>query len=418
MRKWKFISVFVLLALLLGAGITVAVGQASGSAQDAQESEGFALRAKTVNAALTQNALFDCAIYQPGSDTVLPVEQQVFQIAQDVKITPDDGREYLGAVWSPDGTAMVFVAPTDEQRNIQDDDALLSDEETRLVAVSKNELVLYFPERDDWEPITSDGARPVWTADGQDIYYMAGTDLMRFNRGTRASVRTGLSAPRTGVGLLFSQSLSDGRLLAPRQSHAPIEVQGGATPTALGQIGVAESDHILLSPQGAQAIVAYGANTWKGQFVPAITVLHQSDGRVTPIMKNCQYSAIEMIWSPDGSQIAYPVHAERSEIRIYDVTSGQARILVRLDSTDLLSGLSWSPDGKYLAFTQGDDRSTPRSIWAVSTDGAVRQRLVEGGLLPNWSPDGQHILYARPGSGRLLDWHLLEVQPTANVEGE
>jgi Tol biopolymer transport system component len=166
---------------------------------------------------------------------------------------------------------------------------------------------------------------------------------------------------------------------------------------------------LVLSPSGDQAIVAYGANTWQGQFVPAVTVLHHATGEVTPLLKNCQFSGIEMVWSPTGSQIAYPVWGKRSEIRIYDVRSGQTQVLVRLETNELLSGLSWSPDGKHLAFTQGDDHLSLRSIWVVSTDGRARQRLVEGGLLPNWSPDGRHILYARPGADRLLDWYLLEV---------
>jgi len=382
------------------------------------EGEAFGMREETVQVALAQNNLFDCATYVPDISPILPPEQQIFRIVRDNRITSDDGKEYLGAVWSPHGDALAFVAPTDGHRDILDDDALPSDEQVRLVAVSKNELMLYWPAWGTWEQITPDGARPMWSADGQGIYYMAGTDLMRFDLDTKTTRYTGMSVPHTSVGLLFSQPLLDGRLFAPRQPHAPLEIQGGQTPATLSQIGIAESDHVLLSPRADQAIVAYGANTWKGQFAPAVTVLYRSNGRVTPMMRNCQYSAIEMVWSPDGGQIAYPVHAERSEIRIYDVTSGQARTLVRLDSIDLLSGLSWSPDGKYLAFTQGDDRSTPRSIWVVSTDGAMRQRLVEGGLLPNWSPDGQHILYARPGNGRLLDWYLLKVQPAANIEGE
>lgn len=406
MNKLKLVPVFVLMVLLLSA-IIVAMSQAAGPIQSKQGSETFALRARTVHAALSRNDLFDCATYLPDVSPVLPVEQQIFHIVQDITVTPDDGKEYLGAVWSPNGEAMVFVVPTGGHRDIPDDDRLASDEEIRLVAVSKNELILHFPSHDTWEQITSDGVRPTWSADGQSIYYMTGTDLMKFDVGTRTAIYTGLSAPNTGVGLLLSQPLPDGRLLAPRQPHAPMEIFGGKTSDSF-RIEVADSDYLIPSPRGDQIVAAYGANTWKGQFVPAVTVLHHLNGEATPLLKNCQFSAIEMVWSPTGGQIAYPVYAERSEIRIYDVRSGQTRVLVRFETNDLLSGLSWSPDGKYLAFTHGDDRSTPRSIWIVSTDGMVRQRLCNG-LLPNWSPDGRHILYARPGTDRLLDWYLLEV---------
>jgi Tol biopolymer transport system component len=418
MRRSRFLPVLVLLALLLlSAGIATVAGRQVTPFLDKQENEAFTLRAKTIGSTLSRNDLFDCSTYVPDTHPLLPIEQQIFHVVRDIKVTPDDGKDYLGAVWSPSGDAMVFVAPTGDHRDILNSDALPSDEDTQLVAISKNELVLYFPDRNTWKQITSDGARPTWSTDARSIYYMAGTDLMKFDISTQAATYTGLRAPNTGVGLLVSRPLSDGRLLAPRQPHAPLEVQGGEMP-AWGPIEVAVSDYVLLSPQGDQIVVAYGANTWKGQFVPALTVIYHPNGEVTPLLKNCQASAIEMVWSPDRNRVAYPVRAQRSEIRIYDVRSGQTQVLVRLDTPDLLSGLSWSPDSRYLAFTLGDDRVTPRSIWLVSTDGTTRQRLMAGGLLPNWSPDGEHILYARPGTTRLLDWYLLELSPAIQIEGE
>lgn len=409
MRKWKLVSIFVLLGLLLSGGINIAMGQTDRFVQNERESGAFAVRTEVVQAALVHSAVFDCANYHLDSGAVLPAEERIFRVSRDVKVTPGDGKDYRGAVWSPDSAALAFVAPTDEQRPIQANDALSSDEETRLVAVSKSELLLYSPGRGVWEPITSDGARPVWSTDSQSIYSMAGTDLMKFDLSTRASIHTGLRAPNTGNGLLFSQPLSDGRLLAPRQPHAPLEVQGGQASVALGQIAVAENDYVLLSPSADKAIVAYGANTWEGKFTPSVAVLYDPTRGIVPLFKNCQYSALETVWSPTNDRIAYPVHASQPEIRIYDVESGQIHVLIRLDVFDHLSGLSWSPDGRFLAFTRGDGRSRSHSIWVVSADGAKQQVLVHDGLLPNWSPDGRHILYARPTSHQTLDWYLLEI---------
>ncbi|HQE93863.1 MAG TPA: hypothetical protein PLH19_14075 [Anaerolineae bacterium] len=407
MQKWKLISVFVLLGLLLSSGINIALGQVNGFGQNKQESKAFSLRTEAVHTALAHNALFDCANYYPAGDAILPTEEQIFHINREIKITPDDGKDYRGAVWSPDGTAIVFVAPTDEQRPIQANDALPSDDETRLMAVSKNELLLYFPGQDIWEPIASDGTRPVWSADSHSIYYMAGVDLMKFNLTNKTTNRTELKAPDTGNGLLFSRPLSDGRLLAPRHPHTPLVVQGGVS--ALAQIEVAENDYVLLSPSEDNAVVTYGSNTWKGEFTPSVAVLYHSTKGTIPLFKNCQYSALETVWSPDSSRIAYPVHSSQPEIRIYDIESGQIHIPIRLDGFDQLSGLSWSPDGRFLAFTQGDGRSQSRSIGIISTDGTKQQTLVYDGLLPNWSPDGQYILYARPASHQTLDWYLLDI---------
>lgn len=392
----------LLFVFILSTSIALATGRADMSRKEWRESGSFTIRERVVQTALASDNVFDCTNYRPDRKALLPVETRFFGIIQDVKITPDDGRDYLGAVWSPDGSALVFVAPTGEQRPVEDRDALPSDEETQLVAVSKNELWLYFPERDAWERITPDGARPVWSTDGKVLYYMAGYDLMVFDMRTKSSDYTGLSAPRTGNGLLFSQPLSDGRLLAPQHPSAPLEVIGN-------RIEVSERDYILLSPSADKTVVAYGANTWQGKFTPAVTVLYHPTKGTVPLLKNCQYSALEMTWSPTGDRIAYPVHADRPEIRIYDVESGQTSVLIRLDTFEPLSGLSWSPDGLFLTFTQGDGRSGPRSIWVVAADGTKRQLLLEGGMLPQWSPDGRHLLYARPASNRLLDWYLLKM---------
>lgn len=143
--------------------LTLPIGLAAQPAPNQSEHEAFALRDRIIQAALAQKGLFDCETYSPPTDPILPVEQTIFRIVQNRKITLDDGREYLGAVWSPDGQALVFVTPTGDYRTIPNDDTLPSDDQTRLVAISKNALLLYFLERNDWKTVTTDGIHPVWS---------------------------------------------------------------------------------------------------------------------------------------------------------------------------------------------------------------------------------------------------------------
>jgi len=75
LRKMKFVSVFMLLALLLGAGVITVVGQGGGPVR---QSEAFAVREETVRAALARGDLFDCAAYLPDTSPILPVEKQIF----------------------------------------------------------------------------------------------------------------------------------------------------------------------------------------------------------------------------------------------------------------------------------------------------------------------------------------------------
>ncbi|MBI5302575.1 MAG: PD40 domain-containing protein [Chloroflexi bacterium] len=257
------------------------------------------------------------------------------------------------------------------------------------MGIGTTKLSLYSPSRNTWEKITDDGARPVWSADGQSIYFIAGTDLMRFDLGTRKTIHAGLSAPDSGTGFGFSRPLSDGRFSDP--------------------IDIIPSDQVLLSPQADNAAIAYSASMNGEQLVPAVAVLHRSNGAVIPLLKNCHSSAVKMVWSPSGDRIAYPLHADPPEIRIYDVQSGQTQVVFRNDVFDHLNNLSWSPDGKYLVFTRGDGRGSPAPIWIISTDGVMGQQILGDGYLSNWSPDGKRILY----SGR-DGWYILKINPTAN----
>jgi WD40 repeat protein len=402
------IAVSLVELLLFSSVITgKAVGQGVEPPQAVQKSEALALRTTTVNAALAQKDLFDCSTYTPDPTPILPPEQQIFRIISDIEITPDDGKEYLGAFWSPKGDAAVFVVGTSEAQPIQDNDTLLSatGESPRLIAVGKTRLMLYSLASGTWQEIASDGSVPTWSADGRSIYYLAGTELMKFEVNTKRVSHTGLSVPYTGVGLSSSWPFPDGRLLAPRQPHAPLEVLGGtAIPPIL--IGVGDGD-VVKPPRRDRVVIGYGTATTD----PVTVIYDLLNGRITPILRSCQYSAVWMVWSPTGSQLAYPVHADPPEVRIYDLRSGQTQVLVRLDTFTRLRGLSWSPDEKYLAFTQEVDRPE-FSIWVISTDGFARQRLVERGLSPNWSPDGRHVLYARRDTGPLLHWYVLEIHPT------
>lgn len=406
MYKVKFIISLVFVTSFLGIGVNKEVGLVLISSS--HHNQTLSIRNETVQLALAREDLFDCSIYQTDGNQIHPLEQPLFSIVEEIRLTIDENGDYSRAVWSPDGNSLVFIAPTDDYREIKINDTLSLDDESRLVAVSKNKLILYSPKTDTWDPISNDGANPTWSPDSRTIYYMTGIDMMKFDIDSKTQTSTGLSAANTGVSLLFSQPFPNGLLFAPRQPHAPFEVIGNNI-LGLNQIEITESDYLLLSPTGKLVAVGYSSYTNGGEIVPAVMVIHRSNGEVIPLMKNCQYSALQAAWSPDGNRIAYPVHLDQPEIRIFDTHTKITDIIIQLDTFDRLNGLSWAPDGKHLAFTKGDGRSIPRSIWIASTDGKSIQYLAEG-LLPNWSSDGTHLLYAKPGENRMLDWYMLEME--------
>jgi Tol biopolymer transport system component len=134
----------------------------------------------------------------------------------------------------------------------------------------------------------------------------------------------------------------------------------------------------------------------------------------------------EMVWSPDGDQIAFVTSdtAYTSQLlTVYDVTD-RTQNLVYSD-TNYFDGLAWSPDGESITLrTETED--------LVLVDLAATKSDLIGNQLcccsATWSPDGKHIAYLRKsqrtsspslvvhdtelGSDRVL---VLEASPTVDA---
>ncbi len=80
--------------------------------------------------------------------------------------------------------------------------------------------------------------------------------------------------------------------------------------------------------------------------------------------------------------------------------SGEARTI-----EGILWPGSWSRDGSELVFSRGDVPEGDLSLWTVGSDGSDPVRLTVstrgGDILPEWSPDGQHLLFIR-GNTRIM----------------
>ena len=73
-----------------------------------------------------------------------------------------------------------------------------------------------------------------------------------------------------------------------------------------------------------------------------------------------------------------------------------------------VGGSSWSPDGKQLVFEAGTSpRGEPansRALFVVNADGSDLRQLtpwsLDAGERPDWSPDGELILFKAPAKGQ------------------
>ncbi|MBD3342148.1 MAG: hypothetical protein GF353_23810, partial [Candidatus Lokiarchaeota archaeon] len=103
------------------------------------------------------------------------------------------------------------------------------------------------------------------------------------------------------------------------------------------------------------------------------------------------YSPRFYCWSPDDQQIAM---ATWEEIFILSLKSHQITEILKVDSWKIISGLSWSPDSKSILYAI--DEMSEGHIWLMNL-GTDNKRVITPdsieACLPDWSPDGQKIVF-------------------------
>lgn len=105
-------------------------------------------------------------------------------------------------------------------------------------------------------------------------------------------------------------------------------------------------------------------------------------------------------FSPDGSQIAYVINKPgEGHVWVADADGSDAHEILT-DEPALLRGvdeLAWSPTGDRIAM--GDQGEGHVAIYTFAPDGSDFTKVITGGAVAFWSPDGSQIAYLRPYDG-------------------
>jgi len=100
--------------------------------------------------------------------------------------------------------------------------------------------------------------------------------------------------------------------------------------------------------------------------------------------------------SQDGNWVAFPAADANGKWEVYlmNTSGGEPRRITSSDSSLVeIIQTDISPDGSQIVYCPYNRKLLKHEIHIISTLGGLSKRIVEGGMVPRWRPDGQRIGY-------------------------
>ncbi|OYD15998.1 hypothetical protein CH333_04580 [candidate division WOR-3 bacterium JGI_Cruoil_03_44_89] len=319
-------------------------------------------------------------------------------------------------VWSKDGKAIFFASEGDGNYNIWRTDTLGNvtqvtfHGDARNPDISPQGLLVYEHNFEIWtcpdtggttqkvdiiaqgdiraspfkeRILTSDAHTPGWSPDGKKIAFSLQGDIwVMSSSGGKADIIT--SGPDYDQWPRFSP---DGEKIAFHSDRSGnndiwiVPISGGEAVQVTKH--PLEDIHPNWSPDGSHLVFCSdrsgNRDIWS---IPA------SGGKAEQITKDTAADNYPD-FSPDGKLIAFDSdRGGDSQIWVIPADHGSPRQVNR-SRIRLIKNISptWSPNGKLIAYQSG------RDIYVVPLEGGYGKKLVESGAAPQWSPDGERILF-------------------------
>src|SRR5262245_54210649 len=256
--------------------------------------------------------------------------------------------------WSPDSKRIVFIAY----------DGTFSSVWT--IAVKDHELKRITDDR-KW------ANDPIYSPDGQHIYYGGVSDLGSF--------------------VLYSLRVS------------PVNGEALGGPAEVANTGLMRIKHLTISPDGKK--IAYSGPTMKGSIMSLQISPGSGEAADAPVSltQSTSYRKTDPSFSTDGSKIAYDEFrgGTNQDIWVMDADGANPLQLTNDHAADWWP--SWFPDNDRILFVS--NRQGKAAIWSVSITSGKENLLVDPGQAIGWlkaSPDGRQLAFNSTRSGATNVW--------------
>ncbi|MCA9756409.1 MAG: PD40 domain-containing protein [Candidatus Eisenbacteria bacterium] len=126
------------------------------------------------------------------------------------------------------------------------------------------------------------------------------------------------------------------------------------------------------------------------------------------VVNHDPYHIGDVVWSPDGREIAYEVLIDRfprsAELWVLDVATAERRRVVEATRNPIFA--SWSPESDRLIYSASD--GSAQDLWTLDLGSGVEERVTDtpsiNEVFPAWSPDGRRIAFASDEAGTIDIW--------------
>jgi len=143
----------------------------------------------------------------------------------------------------------------------------------------------------------------------------------------------------------------------------------------------------------------------KDEYFGGIWLVHAETGSTQPLIRGYNNPT----WSPDGTLLAMGSDGQIFTINVTSLEPAcvDTNSLLQLTTEGRNFFPDWSPNGEWIVYDSnlGNQSSGFYDLWIMHHDGSSKKRIEAnhvGSRIPNWSPDGKHIVHQRtiiPGTG-------------------